>query len=121
MGGWADRIGAVRWVLRRFWYRICPPVTISDPAVGVSLYRDVEVRARDGVILRVNVYRPEVEGGYPVLMSAQPYSKDVLPIRRRRGGYRSPRQYRLMPQSVPFAHLNRHGFRAALMRAASAV
>jgi predicted acyl esterase len=100
----ADRVALARWALRRLSHRVRPLVRIGDPPAGVRLERDVQVRTRDGVILRVNVYRPEEDGRHPVLLSAQPYGKDVLPGRRRRGGYRPPRQYRLMPQSVPFAH-----------------
>lgn len=32
---------------------------------------------RDGVVLRANVYRPAGAGRYPVLLSRQPYNKDV--------------------------------------------
>jgi len=32
---------------------------------------------RDGVVLRANVYRPADGGRYPVLLSRQPYNKDV--------------------------------------------
>jgi putative CocE/NonD family hydrolase len=32
---------------------------------------------RDGVLLRANVYRPADDGRYPVLLSRQPYNKDV--------------------------------------------
>jgi uncharacterized protein len=32
---------------------------------------------RDGVVLRANVYRPTGAGSYPVLLSRQPYNKDV--------------------------------------------
>ena len=32
---------------------------------------------RDGVVLRANVYRPADGGRYPVLLSHQPYNKDV--------------------------------------------
>ena len=32
---------------------------------------------RDGVVLRANVYRPADTGRYPVLLSRQPYNKDV--------------------------------------------
>ena len=32
---------------------------------------------RDGVVLRANVYRPTDGGRYPVLLSRQPYNKDV--------------------------------------------
>ena len=98
------RFAGARWALRRLSHRVRPLVRISDPPSGVRVDRDVEVPARDGVILRVDVYRPEGDGRFPVLMSAQPYGKDALPARRRRGGYRPPLQYRLMPQTVPFAH-----------------
>ncbi len=101
---WAELVAAARWVLRRLSYRARPVVRIAEPPAGIRVDRDVEVRARDGVVLRVNVHRPEAEGRYPVLMCAQPYGKDVLPGRRRRGGYRPPLQYRLMPQTVPFTH-----------------
>src|SRR4051812_14111165 len=98
------RFAVARWALRRLSHRVRPLVRIGDPPSGVRVDRDVEVRARDGVTLRVDVYRPERDGRFPVLMSAQPYGKDALPARRRRGGYRPPLQYRLMPQTVPFAH-----------------
>jgi len=39
---------------------------------------DVDVRMRDGTLLRTNVYRPE-EGRWPVLLTRLPYGKD-LPI-----------------------------------------
>ena len=78
-----------------------PNVTVSPPPEGVVLERDVAVAARDGTTLRVNVFRPEAPGTYPVLMSAHPYGKDDLPRPRRRGGYRPHVQFRLMPQSAP--------------------
>jgi len=65
--------------------------------------RDVEVVMRDGVVLRVNVYRPPGEGRFPVLMSAHPYGKDKLPRRRGRRSIVSL-QYRLMNQSAPISH-----------------
>jgi putative CocE/NonD family hydrolase len=43
----------------------------------VLVQHDVEARMRDGVLLRANVYRPAGEGRYPVLLSRQPYNKDV--------------------------------------------
>src|SRR5579859_714022 len=70
---------------------------VTAPPPGVRFERDVEVRARDGVILRVNVFRPEGDARVPVLMSAHPYGKDALP---RKGifGYRAPMLYRIMRQ-----------------------
>ena len=43
----------------------------------VLIQHDVEARMRDGVVLRANVYRPAGDGRYPVLLSRQPYNKDV--------------------------------------------
>ncbi|MGK5112233.1 CocE/NonD family hydrolase [Geodermatophilus sp. CPCC 205506] len=43
----------------------------------VLVQHDVEGRMRDGVVLRADVYRPADGGRYPVLLSRQPYSKDV--------------------------------------------
>src|SRR5215813_2766257 len=40
---------------------------------------DIEVPMRDGTRLRANVYRPQDEGQYPVLLTRLPYGKD-LPI-----------------------------------------
>jgi putative CocE/NonD family hydrolase len=37
----------------------------------------VEAPMRDGVVLRTNVYRPADDGRYPVLLSRQPYNKDL--------------------------------------------
>ncbi|MFZ4585205.1 MAG: CocE/NonD family hydrolase [Acidimicrobiia bacterium] len=73
------------------------------PPEGVVFERDVEVPMRDGVVLRVNVFRPEAPGRYPVIMSAHPYGKDALPEPKARGGYKVPKQFRLLPQSQPFA------------------
>ena len=47
------------------------------PRHDVLVQHDVEGRMRDGVVLRANVYRPADERRYPVLLSRQPYDKDV--------------------------------------------
>jgi uncharacterized protein len=47
------------------------------PRHDVLVQHDVEARMRDGVVLRANVYRPAGDGRYPVLLSRQPYNKDV--------------------------------------------
>ena len=41
------------------------------------LDRDVAVPMRDGAVLRCNIFRPDTEGEYPVLMTLGPYGKDV--------------------------------------------
>ena len=80
-----------------------PLVTITGPPeTGVRYEHDVEVRVRDGTVLRVNVFRPDGPGEFPVLMSAHPYSKDIRPAWRR-GRWRVPFQFRMLPQSEPFS------------------
>jgi putative CocE/NonD family hydrolase len=44
---------------------------------GVTVERDVAGRMRDGTLLRADVYRPEQEGEYPVLLQRTPYDKTV--------------------------------------------
>jgi uncharacterized protein len=94
---------------RRLPLLVRPRVRISPPPEGVVFERDLEVRVRDGTILRVNVFRPEGPGRHPVIMSAHPYGKDKLPAprRRMRAGtprYRIPAQYRVLAQSDRFEH-----------------
>ncbi|NKB50197.1 MAG: CocE/NonD family hydrolase [Alphaproteobacteria bacterium] len=38
---------------------------------------DVPIEMDDGLVLRANVYRPDDEGQYPVIMSYGPYGKDL--------------------------------------------
>src|SRR5215472_13828512 len=44
------------------------------------LEQNTDVPMRDGAILRANVYRPNADGRFPVLMTFGPYGKDV-PLR----------------------------------------
>lgn len=43
--------------------------------LAVIVQRDVAVRMRDGVILRADIYRPNREGRFPVLLLRTPYGK----------------------------------------------
>src|SRR5262245_37417711 len=47
----------------------------------MRLERNAEVPMRDGATLRANVYRPQADGKFPVLMTFGPYGKDV-PLRQ---------------------------------------
>jgi predicted acyl esterase len=49
----------------------------SDVRDGIRIDWDVPIRTDDGLILRANVYRPDDEGQYPVIMTHGPYGKDV--------------------------------------------
>lgn len=41
---------------------------------------DVPVEMRDGIVLRANIYRPNQEGKWPVLLHRHPYNKDTPPF-----------------------------------------
>ena len=58
------------YALRRLRGIFRPPVRILPPPQGVRFDRDVEVTVRDGTRLRVNVFRPQAEGRYPVPLRA---------------------------------------------------
>ena len=42
---------------------------------AVKVERGVTVKMRDGVVLRADVYRPEADGKFPVLLQRTPYNK----------------------------------------------
>ena len=88
-----------------------PPVTVVPAPADVRVERDVEVTMRDGVILRVNVYRPADDEPVPVLLSAHPYGKDNHPHRTRRG-WSLNFQYRIMNQSAPVEISSETGWEA---------
>lgn len=94
--------GPLGRALARLRYAARPKLIIDPPPNHVIMDRDVEVAMRDGVLLRVNVFRPVADGAYPVLMSAHPYGKDRLPKPKRRGGYQPFPQLRMVPQSHPY-------------------
>ncbi|HZG63316.1 MAG TPA: CocE/NonD family hydrolase, partial [Rubrobacteraceae bacterium] len=87
---WRYAIGRLRGI-------VAPPVEIMPPPSGICFEQDVEVAVRDGTVLRVNVFRPERGGRYPVIMCAHPYGKDKLP-KRGPFGYKPPPQYRMLRQ-----------------------
>lgn len=47
----------------------------SEPRYAILLERDVPVRLRDGVTVSVDVYRPDAEGVFPVLVEGTAYDK----------------------------------------------
>jgi len=93
------RPGAARYAFGRLAMLLHPPVEVYEPAEGsLSVRRDVPVAVRDGTTLRVNVVLPPGDGPFPVLMSAHPYGKDILP-KRRGHHHRVLLQYRLLRQT----------------------
>lgn len=78
-----------------------PPITVYPMPDDVVKDEDVAVRMRDGVTLRLNLYRPaNAIGALPVLLSAHPYRKDALP-KFKRGRWSVNPQFRIMNQSEP--------------------
>ncbi len=75
-------------------------MTVTEPPDSIVIDRDVEVPARDGTVLRVNVFRASRSERGPVLLSAHPYGKDNLPIRRGNRWTFSP-QYHMLRQPDP--------------------
>jgi len=41
----------------------------------VTIERGVEAKMRDGIVLRADIYRPKVDGKYPILLQRTPYNK----------------------------------------------
>ena len=91
-------------VVRRVRGAVHPDVQVTDPPAGIHVDWNVPVVLRDGVTLRVNVFRPQatVSDGVraPVIMSAHPYNKDAMPTNTRSGRGPNP-QYRAFPQPYP--------------------
>lgn len=56
-------------------HALAEPVNSGVP--GMLFDHDVAVAMTDGVQLRVNIYRPDKPGRYPVLMLMGPYGKDT--------------------------------------------
>ncbi|MBT4907990.1 MAG: CocE/NonD family hydrolase, partial [Rhodospirillaceae bacterium] len=53
------------------------PLFKSEVREGMRVDWDVPIEMDDGVVLRANVYRPDDDGNYPVVMSHGPYGKDL--------------------------------------------
>ena len=105
------RPGGFRYAIARLAGIVRPPVSVTPAPSDLIKEHDVAVPMRDGVVLRVNVYRPAGDGPFPVLLSAHPYGKDNLP-KRTRLGWRINPQYRIMRQPMPLAISSETGWEA---------
>ena len=76
------RPGALRYALERIRGIAKPPITVTDPPTEIVIDRDLSVPARDGTVLRINVFRKPGGEASPVILSIHPYGKDNLPARR---------------------------------------
>ncbi len=50
---------------------------ISQPRYGIRTDKNISVKARDGIRLAVDVYRPDAPGKFPALLSLSPYGKEL--------------------------------------------
>jgi len=66
---------------------------------------DVPIRMDDGLVLRADVYRPEKEGRFPVILSYGPYAKGLAfrtaTRARAAHGRRAPRRRLRVDQQIP--------------------
>jgi uncharacterized protein len=49
----------------------------EDGAVNISIEKNIPVTMRDGVKLHADVYRPDADARYPVLVTRLPYNKEL--------------------------------------------
>ena len=56
-----------------------PAERLSQPKYKVKCDKDVMVRMRDGVMVAVDVFRPDAPGKFPVLYASSPYQKNLVP------------------------------------------
>jgi predicted acyl esterase len=75
------RPGAFAYARTRVTRALHPPVSVYPMPAEIQKDEDIEVRMRDGVTLRLNLFRPAGDGPFPVLLSAHPYGKDAVPTR----------------------------------------
>ncbi len=94
------RPGGFAYARKRVRAAMRPPVTVYPMPGDVIKEEDVPVRMRDGVVLRLNLFRPAGAGPFPVILSAHPYGKDRLPTKKG-GRWSLNPQFRIMNQPEP--------------------
>lgn len=96
------RPGAARYAAARLRAVVRPDVHVTAAPPDLIVDRDAAVVVRDGVTLRVNVYRPAGSDPFPAIVSAHPYGKDNVP-QRKWGRWTFSPQYRILRQPGPVA------------------
>ncbi len=95
-----ERPGKLAYARKRRRAALHPAVTVYPMPADVTKDEDVEVRMRDGVVLRLNLFRPAGDGPFPVVLSAHPYGKDQVP-KKKGSGWSINKQFRIMNQPEP--------------------
>lgn len=70
-----SRLCCGRWPLLVLLAVISISPALADETYAVKLERGVEVKMRDGVILRGDIFRPDAPGKFPVLLQRTPYRR----------------------------------------------
>ena len=60
-------------------YVISPMAFAEEIYTGVEMTKDVEIETTAGYTLRGNLFKPTVDGQYPVIVTMTPYGKDKKP------------------------------------------
>src|SRR6202000_2663586 len=105
------RPGGLAYARTRRRAALHPPVTVYPMPADVRKDEDVEVEMRDGVVLRLNLFRPTGAGPFPVILSAHPYGKDEVP-KKKGGGWSLNKQFRIMNQPTPLRISDRTSWEA---------
>src|SRR5436190_5400189 len=81
---------------------------MDGPAVPMCVQRDIMVRARDGIGLATDVYRPEGSGPFPVILERTPYDKSAPSRSERTAAVAAPRS-----RAEVAAYFVAHGYAVA--------
>jgi len=49
---------------------------LSYGEAGLAVEPNIEMKTRDGIILKAHIYRPAGDGSFPVLLERTPYNKE---------------------------------------------
>src|SRR5580693_3944432 len=63
-----------RWLFSLLTLLLAASASLAD-SYQIVLDRDVKVPMRDGVILKADIYRPQADGKFPVLLVRTPYDR----------------------------------------------
>jgi uncharacterized protein len=94
---------------------------LANELYAVKVQRDVAVKMRDGVILRGDIFRPDAQGKFPVLLQRTPYRKSPWGYDIEFAQYAASRGYVVFYQDVrgrytsdgewtPFVHESEDGY-----------
>jgi len=65
------------WLSVLFLSLVFGSLSFASENYAVKVERDVSIKMRDGVILRGDIFRPDVEGKFPVLLERTPYRRAI--------------------------------------------